>query len=153
VRWTELDPITGARGRVLHERPVGEASTRDAALSPDGALLAIVDGTNEITVIDVATGTSEKPREVGDGAAMQSLGFAASGELWATSLGFRGQLFGLMSFTRYPEPKPHFGPARDRGPSRDSMRHYLRPSPSPDGSRVAVSVRELHIDVWRVDGM
>lgn len=35
----------------------------------------------------------------------------------------------------------------------DSMRFYRRPMPSPDGARVAVTVREYHIDVWRADGL
>ncbi|MFN0253861.1 MAG: protein kinase domain-containing protein [Kofleriaceae bacterium] len=154
VRWSDVDPANGARGRVLLERPIGETrpGAIDGALSADGALLAIVDGTSEVTVLDVATSVVEKPRNVA-GSSLQSLGFAPTGELWATSIGYRGRLFGLMSFTRYLDPKPHFGPPRDRGPYRDSMRSYGRPAPSPDGARVAVEVRELRLDVWRIDGM
>jgi hypothetical protein len=165
VRWTELDPMTGVRGRVLHERPLDEKRLRDAAwssdgavlaidaaLSADGSLLAIVDGSSEVTVIHVATATAEKPR-VADATALQSLGFATDGDLWATSIGYEGHLFGLVSFKRYQEPMPRFGPPRDRGPYRDSMRQYARPAPSVDGSKIAIAVREFHLDVWRVDGM
>ncbi len=166
IRWSELDLKEGTRGRVLYERPLDEKRMRDAArsadgatlaidsaLSADGSLLAIVDGTSVVTVIDVATGVAEKPRAVDDGTAMQSVAFAPDGELWGTSIGYRGRAFGLMSFKRYPDPAPHYGPARDRGAFRDAMRQYWRPAPSADASRVAVAVRELHLDVWRIDGM
>jgi hypothetical protein len=36
VRWVEIDPATGARGRVLHSRGLGDRAQRDAALSADG---------------------------------------------------------------------------------------------------------------------
>jgi predicted Ser/Thr protein kinase len=153
VRWLELDPATGTRGAVIHQRQAREQFMRDAALSPDGSLLAIVDGNDEVSVIDRATGGAERPRSAGDGAALQSLGFGPNNELWATSIGYRGRLFGLMSFSRTDKEPRSFGPAIRRGPTRDSMRFYRRPMPSPDGAHVALTVREFHIDVWRADGL
>src|SRR5689334_4831494 len=97
VTWIEIDPDTGERRRVLHTRGVGDRPFRDAALSPDGKTLAIVEGTSELIVIEPA-GNGTRTYAAGGDAALDSVAFAPGGDIWATSLGFHGRLFGVMSF-------------------------------------------------------
>lgn len=157
VQWTELDPTTGALGAVILQRQLHERGSRSAALSPDGAQLAVVEGGPGVVVVARAGGTPEKSPSAGDGAALHALGFGPDGELWASATGHRGRRFGLMTFKRRTDDKDptngHFMSAFSRGARTDTLRWYGRPAPSPDGQHVAVEVRELHLEIWRADGL
>ena len=150
VSWIEIDPDTGERRRVLHTRGVGDRPHRDAALSPDGKLLAIVEGTSDVIVIEPASNATRTFSAGGD-AALDSVAFAPTGDIWATSLGFHGRLFGLMMFEyRRSDYSIPWG----RGTSyKDALRAFWRPMVSPDGSQVAAMVRELHTQIVRVQGL
>ena len=152
VRWTELDPQTGARSAQLHQRPLRERRVCSAALSPDGRVLAVVDGGETVTVIDRTTGRQDA-KNAGEGAALQSVGFAPDGTVWATSIGFRGRISGMMAFHRLDSGWISAS-ASSRGSSRsDALRWFSRPSPSPDGKQVAVATLDLELEVWRADGL
>jgi hypothetical protein len=149
VQIVAFDPTTGTRGASITKRRF----VQDVAVSTDGKLLALTDGTDAVTVMNIATGASEPPPSAGTGAAVDSVGFSAKGELWGTSVGFQGRLFGLFSFSRSSDGTHFYASPHLRGPARDNMRWYWRPTPRPDGSGVAVAVREFRFDVWRVDGL
>jgi hypothetical protein len=149
--WTELDTETGQRGRLIHTRG-GGTERHDAALSPDGSILAIVEGTPELTIYDRPTGSSRSYRATDD-TAFDSLGFSPTGDVWATSLGFRGRRFGLVSFSKYKSKPSYFSPSGKGSAYRDALRRFTRPTVSPDGKRVAVEVRELRVIVARVRGL
>ena len=153
VRWIEIDPATGARGRVLHSRGIGGTPYRDAALSPDGQSLAIVEGTSDLIVVpDLAVaGTQTYP--AGGHASLQSVAFAPGGDIWATSIGFQGRPFGLMVFQYRPKWRDYSWASRRGSSYRDALRWFSRPTVSPDGAQVAVEVRELHPEVMRVQGL
>jgi hypothetical protein len=105
-----------------------------------------------VTVIERTTGKQD-PKSAGEGAALQSVGFAPDGTVWATSIGFRGRLSGMMTFTRLDSGWIS-GSASSRGSSRsDALRWFSRPSPSPDGKQVAVATLDLELEVWRADGL
>jgi hypothetical protein len=152
VRWTELDPQTGARGSQVHQRPLRERFVCSAALSPDGRLLAVVDGGDAVAIIDRTTGHQDT-RSAGEGAALQSIGFASDGDVWASATGFRGRMSGMMSWSRLDSGWISTS-ASSRGNARtDALRWYARPSPSPDGKQVAVATLDLELEVWRCDGL
>ena len=154
VTWTELDPETGAIGKLVHRRPVRDRFPTGVALSHDGAVLAVVDGSHQITLIDRATGELlPKPPAAEPGTALESVGFEASGSLWATAIGGGGRRFSLVRFHR-----------RDQGYSRgsdlvmedaDVLRWFWRPTPVGEARelRLAVSVRDFHLEVWRATGI
>lgn len=152
VEWTELDPVTGARGARVHQRPLRERYLRGAALSPDGRVLAVVDGGDTVTLIDRTTGLEEL-RSAGEGAALQSLSFFPDGALAATALGFQGRLFGWFTFSRLENGRLSSSPS-PRGDARtDLLRWFWRPTTSPDGQRVAVGTLDIRLEVWRADGL
>jgi serine/threonine protein kinase len=152
VRWTEIDPRTGARGPQLHHRPQRDRRVCSAALSPGGKELAVVDGGEAATVIDRSTGKQEA-KTAGDGAALQSVGFGPDGTMWATALGFRGRLSGVMLFFRLDRGSIADSPSSHRGTRSDALRLFSRASPSPDGKQVAFATLELELEVWRADGL
>jgi predicted Ser/Thr protein kinase len=152
VRWTELDPRTGARGPQLHQRPLRDRRVCSAALSPDGQQLAVVDGGETVTIIDRTTGR-EAASNAGEGAALQSVGFGPDGTVWATALGFQGRLSGMMLFHRLERGAISSSPTSRSGSRGDALRFFFRPSPSPDGKQVAVATLELELEVWRVDNL
>jgi serine/threonine-protein kinase len=153
VTWTELDPITGTLGKLLHRRPVRERLMRGAALSFDGALLALVDGGHELTLVDRATGELlPRPPAVEAGAMLQSVGFEENGDLWATALGLHGRLFGLAQIRSKGDRKysASIGAVAD-----DSLRWFWRPTPLGTNAdlKLAVTVRDLRLEIWRADGI
>jgi serine/threonine protein kinase len=150
VRWTELDPQTGARGAQLHQRPVRDRRVCSAALSPDGQQLAVVDGGDTVTIIDRRTGKQDSS-DAGEGAVLQSVGFGPDGTVWATALGFRGRLSGMMLFHRLDSGSIGSSPSSRGGTRSDTLRFFSRPSPSPDDKQVAVATLELELEVWRAD--
>jgi hypothetical protein len=152
VAFRELDPERGALGDVIHQRPVGERYKCDLALSLDGARLAIVEGQSEVTLFDRATSTS-KSWVASPDAALQSVGFSAGGDLWATSIGFRGRMFGLMEFPRDDKGGVKKTASSRGRPGEDVLRWFWRPSPSPDGARVAVTVREFRLHIAQLTGL
>jgi len=147
--WTEIDPETGQRGRLMHTRGGGAPKPRDAVMSPDGTIFAIVEGTAELTAYDRGTVTSHSYRATDD-TAFDSLGFSPTGDVWATSRGFRGRRFGLVSFKKSKSKSTYFSPSGKGSAYRDALRRFTRPRVSPDGKRVAVEVRELRVVVARV---
>ncbi len=152
VRWVEIDPVTGARGRVLHSRGLGDRGPRDAALSVDGKTLAIVEGTSEVIVVDPAAGTARSYPAGGD-AALVSATFGPTGDIWATSVGFHGHRFGVMVFEVRPRSNEYWAAASRGSPSQLALSAAWRPTVSPDGSQLAIAVREHHTRIVRVQGL
>jgi predicted Ser/Thr protein kinase len=152
VSYVRFDPATGALGDRVHARGVREPAQRSAALSPDGTQLAIVDGGDQVTVIDVAT---LEPRllPAGAGAELRSLAFDAAGNLWVTGAAYRGRLFGVLKFDRLASGRMSTMALGEGGLRGDALRMAWRPSVSPDGKRVALSTRELRPELWRADGL
>jgi hypothetical protein len=151
ARWIDFDPATGRRGRVLHSRGLGAAPYRDGALSPDGKTLAIVED-SDLIAIDLATGSS-KTISAGADATLETVAFSAGNAAWVTAVGFHGRPFGLMVFEYRPKYRT-YSSAFARGSSyRDVLRHFQRALPSPDGKRLAVAVRELRLELVRVQGL
>lgn len=151
VRWIELDPATGTPGAQVHQRPLRDRVC-SAALSPDGRLLAVIDGGEAITLLDRTTGKQET-RSAGDGTALQSVGFASDGDIWASATGFRHRLTGMMSFNRLDSGWISSSPSSRGNARTDALRWAARPSPSPDGKQVAVATLDLELEVWRADGL
>ncbi len=150
VIFRELDPARGTLGEVILQRPIGERYKCDLAVSLDGRQLAIVEGRAELTLYDRETSASKSWLATAD-AALQSVGFSPAGDLWATSIGYEGRMFGLMVF-----PKDDRGGVKKLPRSRmrgDGLRWYWRPSPSPDGRQVAVTVREFRLHIAQITGL
>jgi predicted Ser/Thr protein kinase len=152
VRWVEIDPATGARGRVLHSRGLGDRGQRDAALSADGKTLAIVEGTPEVIVVDPAAGTARSYPAAGD-AALVSAAFGPTGDIWATSEGFRGHRFGVMVFEVRPRTGEYWMAASRGSLYQLALSAPWRPTVSPDGSQIAIAVRERHTRIVRLQGL
>jgi serine/threonine-protein kinase len=148
VTWRLFYPSSGEVGRLLHKRLRREVNMQTAALSPDGKTLAIVEGTSELLLVDVET-TSVRTIDVGLGAELQTVAFEGDGSLWATSMGYRGQFFALL---RFPRLRDHLSTeATDvvHGPSR----FFWRPTPSPDGKRLALGLIDFHLVIWHLAGV
>jgi serine/threonine-protein kinase len=148
VTWRVFYPHTGELGRVLHKRLRREVNMQSAALSSDGTTLAIVEGTSELLLVDTATG-SVRTITTGSGVELQTVAFSPDGELWATSLGYRGQFFGLLRFASR-------GGRLAAGPSdvlHGPTRFYWRPTPSPDGKYLAIGLLDFHFVVSRFIGV
>jgi len=152
VCWVEIDPATGARGRVLHSRGLGDRGQRDAAPSAAGKTLAIVEGTSEVIVVDPAAGTARSVAAGGD-AALTSATFGSTGDLWATSDGFHGHRFGVMEFELRPRSGEYWMAASRGSLSQLALSAVWRPTVSPDGSQLAIAVREHHTRIVRVQGL
>jgi serine/threonine-protein kinase len=152
VRWTELDPRTGARGPQVHQRAIRDHVARSAALSFDGQRFAVVDGDRTATIVDRKTG-EVVARSAGDGVALQSIGFAPDGDVWATAIGFKGQLFGLAMFYRLKDGGIASSPSSRGSWWNDALRAFSRPVFSSDGKQLAIATRELDLEVWRADGL
>ncbi|HEU0029604.1 MAG TPA: serine/threonine-protein kinase [Kofleriaceae bacterium] len=153
ITWHELDPETGAIGRLVARQPARGAAVPTAALSHDGSLLAIVDGGPMVTLVDRATGEVRPKSPSADaGAALHAVGFDPEANLWAASIGLDGRLFGLMTFSRRADG---YGSAFRMGLRGDAMRSFGRPAVRGTGStlEVAVTARELRLDVYRADGL
>jgi WD40 repeat protein len=151
VIFHELDPQRGTLGEVIVQRPIGERYMCDLAVSTDGKQLAIVEGRNELTLYDRETGASKSWPATAD-AALQSVGFSPAGDLWASSIGFEGRMFGLMVFLKDDRGGVKKFP-RSRMRGSDGLRWYWRPSPSPDGKQVAVTVREFRLHLAQIIGL
>jgi hypothetical protein len=122
-------------------------------MSADGKTLAIVEGTSEVIVVTDPPGNVTRSYSAGGDAALQSVTFAPGGDIWATSIGFHGRLFGLMAF-EYRARRNEYSIASSRGtPYRDTLRWFWRPTVSPDGTQVAATVREFHTQIVRVQGL
>jgi hypothetical protein len=153
VSWIEIDPETGARRRVLHSRGIAGTPYRDAALSPDGQTLAIVEGTSDLIVVPDLAVAATRTYSAGGNASLQSVAFAPGGDIWATSIGFQGRPFGLMAFQYRPKWRDYSGAWRRGSSYKDALRWFSRPTVSPDSAQVAVEVRELHPEILRVQGL
>lgn len=148
VTWRTFSPHTGEVGGVLHKRLRRERHMQTAALSVDGKTLAIVEGTSELLLVDVAT-ESVRTIDVADGAELQTVGFADDGSLWATAMGFRGNFFALLRFSAS-------GGQVIAGPTslqQGSLRFFWRPSPSPHSKHVAVKLIDFTLEITRLTGV
>jgi serine/threonine-protein kinase len=96
VRYRLLDPTTGP-GRVIAEVPRGNYFLRSHAVSPDGATLAIVDGTADVHLVSMADG-ARRELPIGSGVMPQSAVWSADGtELLVTAINFRGNSFAAIA--------------------------------------------------------
>jgi hypothetical protein len=146
--YVEVDPATGKHGATLHKHEIlyPNGPTPNAALSPDGKLLAVVDQSAMVTL--VANGTPKAVPLEGVGA-IDSVAFGANDELWIAAREVRGRPFAILRL------------ALDRATLQlrivhvidDAMRSFERPTPSRDRSRFAVGARELRTEITRVDGL
>ena len=153
VSWTKMDPTDGALGKTYHRRPIRERHMRSVALTPDGKTLAIVEGGSEIHLVSTVD-DSLRTIQTTDADALQSIAFAANSDLWTSSIGYRGRLFGLAKYGWSENSSRVFDSTMLYLSDRHAaLRWFWRPTPSPDGSQLAVVVREFHIEVSRIDGL
>jgi hypothetical protein len=146
-----IDPQTGKLGDSFYRRDAGPA--RSAALSADGKLLAVVEGTADVHLVST-TDASLKTVTVRDAIALQSIAFAPNNDLWTTSVGFDGRWFGLARYTWYDKGQKIFDSAAlNLYDKRSLLRWCYRATPSADTQHVAMVVRELHLEVSRIDGL
>ncbi len=151
TNYLEIDPVTGKRGKLLHAYPVISTTgpTPNAALSPDGKVVAIVDESATITF--VADGKPQTVTLEGVGA-LDSITFAANDELWASARDVHGRPFAFLRLTLdRATMQVRFDPKAL--PPGDALRVYTRPTVSRDRSQIAIGVRELHTEITRVDGL
>ena len=149
--YFEFDPATGKRGELLHEHEVISTSgpTPNAALSPDGKLLAIVDEGATVTLVAGKTPHVTKLDGVG---AIDSIAFGANDELWASARSVRGRAFAVLRMTLDRATMQLHADLAAFAPG-DALRVYLRPTPSRDRTQLAIGVRDLQTEVTRVDGL
>jgi hypothetical protein len=154
VSWTELDPISGKVGKIVHRRPLrSHHHARSVALTPDGKYLAIVEGTNDVHLVSMAD-ESLRTVQTRDAEAIESIAFASDSKLWAALVGHGGRQFALARY--YWGEKTEKISTTGSSPLFDKqalMRSYARPTPSPDLTKVAVVVRELRLEIARIDGL
>jgi hypothetical protein len=116
-------------------------------------MIAIAAGDDSPSVFDRATKrrreTSDAPIETH----WRSVAFDDAGDLWATAVELDAQPFGLVRF------RNHDGVfARPTGlmmKSSDALRWFFEPSIHGVESdlRIAVATKELHLEIWRADGL
>jgi serine/threonine-protein kinase len=147
VTWRVFYPHTGEVGRVLHKRLRREVNMQSGALSGDGKLLAIVEGTSELMLVDVET-ASVKTIDTGTGE-LQTVAFAPDGSLWATAMGYRGQFFSLLKFAWRGDRLASDPTVIMQGPDR----FFWRPTPSPDGKQLAIGLLDFHLVVSHLAGV
>jgi hypothetical protein len=150
VAWTALDPTTGALGKTYHRRPL--RPTRSAALTADGKYLAIVEGTNEVHLITTADDTLRTIATT-DADALESIAFAPDNRLWATAVGLDGRLFGISRYVWMDSSQRIVSNGVSNADKKAQLRWFWRATPSPDGANVAMVVRELRLEIARIDGL
>jgi hypothetical protein len=89
------------------------------------------------------------------------VGFEASGALWLSATNLQGRRFGLAR-TRYLDDDPRKKPRwQTLAMTVDDLRWYSRPTPlgnsTTDEDRktftLAVTIRELHPEIWLAEGI
>ena len=144
VTWTEIDPVTGAAGARRHDAPPSGRFGRNAALSPDGNTLAIVDGGDAVTFVE--RGGAARTVSVGRAAELYSASFAHDGRsVLVTAIGHRGYIFSLI--------RVGLDGAIDDELDNQWNHWYYRATESHDGTMLAADTQEFHLAIWRIDGI
>ncbi|HEY5928002.1 MAG TPA: hypothetical protein VIV11_40225, partial [Kofleriaceae bacterium] len=146
--WRLFYPFSGEVGRVLHKRLRRQRNMQTAALSVDGKTLAIVEGTSELHLVDIAT-NSVRTIDAGTGVELQTVSFAGDGALWATAVGYRGHFFALLKFASRDGRIANLPSDVLHGQNR----FFWRPTPSPDGKHLGLRLIDFHLEAWRLSGV
>jgi hypothetical protein len=144
VRYLRFDPATGARGGELHRAAIGPRFAHAMAVSPDGATLAVADGSSTVALIALA----------GGGAAREAL--ARSAEIVELSWSRDGESL-LVSMLAGGDDRASVVRVWPGGQRQlllhSDQRRYERVCEAPDGNAVAIQTRELALDAWLIEGM
>jgi hypothetical protein len=143
VHYRRFDVVTGARGEELYHA-AAERFVRSMAVSPDGATLAVVDGSNVVTLVALAGGRVSQ-EAIAPSARATSVSWARDGASVLVSVLDGGD--DLASVIRLVP-----------GGARQLILHgnhlvYGRVHEVPVGDAVAVQMRELALDAWLVEGL
>jgi protein kinase-like protein len=142
VHYVRFDPAIGELGEELYHAPSGRFA-RAVAVSPDGARLAIADGTNVVTVVTLAGGSARE--SLAPSARVVNVSWARDGGSLLVSVldggDDRASVFRLVP-----------------GGPRQLLLHanhlvYGRICEAPAGDAVALQTRELALDAWLVEGL
>jgi serine/threonine protein kinase len=150
--WTLFDPLKNTLGEQIYAQPARDPRTRSVALTADGKTLAIVDGDDEIQLVDVATKTAQKPIAARDASGFRSVAFAPNNDLWTASFAHEGRLFGLAKHSWDEKRGSVFAGGNEMDDQDWLMVWFDRPTPGPN-EKLALVMREFHLDISRLDGL
>jgi serine/threonine-protein kinase len=144
VRYLRFDPRTGAQGPELHRVARGARIPHAMALSPDGATLAVVDGSSAVTLVAVGGGRIQR-EALAPSARIEGVSWSRDGASLLLSVLAGGD--DRASVIRlWP------GGQRQLLLHSDQLR-YGRIHEAPEGDAVAIQTRELALDAWLIDGL
>ena len=147
VRYLRFDPVTGARGDELLRAGGGRRSIHAMAVAPDGGTLAVVDGSNVVTLVGLGGGRA--------GGSIDRERLAPSAKAVAVSWSRDGASL-LVSALAGGDDRASVirlwpGGSRQLLLHSDRIR-YGRVHEAPVGDGVAIETRELALDAWLIDG-
>jgi hypothetical protein len=144
ARYLRFDPVTGARGDEIYRAPLTGRFMRSMSLSPDGATLALVDGSSTVTMVELDGGAVSR-HDTGPGTELQSVTWASDGDsVLVTAIGGGRHLFNVFRMT--PD-------GASRNVLDSNFRWFWRAQESPDGKRVAIQGRDILLDIWLAEGL
>jgi hypothetical protein len=144
VRYVRFDPATGARGGELHRVPQGQRLTRSMAVSPDGATLAVVDGSPAVTLIALDGGRAEREQLAPSTEAVEVSWSHDGASLLVSVLGGGDARASVIRLWRS---------GRRQLLLHSDQIWYDRVREAPGGSYVAIQTRELTLDAWLIEGL
>jgi hypothetical protein len=143
--YSRFDPSTGARGDIVYRTRLTGRFSRNMALSPDGAVLALVDGSSVLTTVALEGGAVIQ-REIRRAAELQSVSWTRDGAaIWITAFGGGRHLFNLMRLPR--------DGTKAESEEEDDTRWLWRAQESPDGTQIALQGRDILLDAWLLEGL
>jgi hypothetical protein len=143
VRYLRFDPATGARGDELYRAAPGQRLARSIAVSPDGATLAVVDGSSVVTLI--ARDGSVRRESLARSA--EAIGVSWSHDGASLLIGMLGGGDDRTSVIRlWPGGEHHVLLHGDHV-------RYDRVREAPGGEYTALQTREVALDAWLIEGL
>jgi serine/threonine-protein kinase len=144
VRYRRFDPETGALGDEVYRAALGQRFARAMAVSPDGATLAVVDGSSTVTLVALGGGRVDG-EALPHGAAAVEVSWSCDGASLLVSVLDGGE--DRASVIRlWPRG------ARQLLLHSDQVR-YGRVHETLVDRAVAIETREVAFDAWLIDGL